>query len=78
MRFRRRRYLGFIIEIIFGTIIDGIFELWTNFMKKRHPGFDNSHYKKVFIIVIGVLMTIVTTILILGIIILILKIIHYL
>jgi hypothetical protein len=26
--------LGFIIEIIFGTIIDGIFELWTNFMKK--------------------------------------------
>jgi len=70
--------LGFIIEIVFGTIIEGIFGLWTNFMKKRHPRFDNSHCKKVFIIVIGVLLTILTTILILGILIFILKIIHYL
>ena len=70
--------MGFIIEIVFGTIIDGIFELWTSFMKKRHPHFDNSHYKKVFIIVIGVLLTILTTILILGILIFIVKIIDHL
>jgi len=78
MRFRRRRYLGFIIEIVFGVIFDGILELWTNFMKKRNPDYDNSRIKNVFTIVIGVILTVLTLILILCILFLIMSIIHYL
>lgn len=70
--------MGFIIEIVFGVIFDGILELWTNFMKKRNPDYDNSRIKNVFTIVIGVILTVLTLILILCILFLIMSIIHYL
>ena len=68
--------MEFIIEFIFGIIFEGTLELWTNFMKKRNPDYDNSRSKKIFPILIGILLTLLTMILIFVITILIIKIIH--
>jgi uncharacterized membrane protein YidH (DUF202 family) len=67
LQFRRRRYLEFIFEVILGTIVESIVELWTNFMKKRNPDYDNNRIKKAITIIIAILLILVITSLFLGI-----------
>lgn len=56
--------LEVIMEVVFGTILEGILELWTNFMKKRNSDYDNSSSKKVFTKIIGAILVIVGMIII--------------
>ena len=63
LKFRRKKHLEFIFE----TILDATLELWTSFIKKRNPDYDNCRSKKALSIVIKVLFILVVTILFLGI-----------
>ena len=59
--------MEFIFEVILGTIVESVVELWTNFMKKRNPDYDNNGIKKAITIIIAVLLILVITVLFLGI-----------
>ena len=63
LKVRRGKHLEFIFETILYTTL----ELWTNFIKKRNPDYNNSRSKKVLTIVIKVLLILVVTILFFGI-----------
>lgn len=59
-------HLDFILEVILGTIVESIVELWTNFMKKRNPDYNNNRFKKAITIIISIILILVITALFLG------------
>lgn len=58
--------MEFLFEGILETLIDGALELWTDFKKRKNPYYDNTHVKKLFIVIIGILLAIVVTVLFIG------------
>jgi uncharacterized protein YacL len=61
------KMLEAIFEFIYEVLLEGVIELWTNFMKKRNPDYDNSRMKKVLTATIGVILMLVIAILFLAI-----------
>ncbi|MDV3425838.1 MAG: hypothetical protein LIR50_00940 [Bacillota bacterium] len=58
--------MDFILEVILGTIVESIVELWTNFMKKRNPDYNNNRFKQAITIIISIILILMITALFLG------------